>query len=568
MIVALLQINPTIGDFAANSRRLLDGLERAQAAGADLALASELAIPGYPPRDLLDRPTFVADVERWTEHVVANTADTALVFGSVGLNDGRLSNDAVAAAGGRLLCRSRKVLLPTYDVFDESRYFDPGIELGRFEFRGKRIALSVCEDAWAKEPALRGRYRFDPSDAISAADIDLLLNLSASPFTLNKRLSRPNLFADLARRRGVPLAMVNQVGGNDELIFDGASTVFSATGEILARAKSFEEDFLIVDLSSPNRVEPLAAVEEEAAYHALVLGIRDYARKCGFQKAVLGLSGGIDSALVATLAADALGAENVIGVAMPARYSSAHSVNDARELAKNLGIRFELIDIDPMFSTMLEQLEAPLDALSPFVASSASQSDVTWENVQARIRGATVMAISNRTGALPLTTGNKSEIAVGYCTLYGDMVGGLAAISDVPKTMVYRIARWLNRDGERIPANTITKAPSAELRPDQKDEDSLPPYDLLDAILERYVEDHDSAQQLVERGYDRELVERVVNLVDRSEYKRRQAAPGLIITRKAFGPGRRIPIAKRAGNPFGNSEPPPRLHNSPLKEKS
>jgi NAD+ synthetase len=565
MIVALVQTNPTIGDFEGNARRLVSALREAEAGGAELAVATELAITGYPPRDLLDRPSFVALAKRWTRHVVEQTGRAALVFGTVGQLGGQLTNDAVAATGGRVASTSSKVLLPTYDVFDETRYFARGQQLGQFTHGSRRIAVSICEDAWAKRSELAGRYSEDPMDAVDPSNTDLLVNLSASPFTLSKRRMRPALFAELARRTGVPVVMVNQVGGNDELIFDGASTLFSANGDVLARAKSFEEDLLLTDVGGSGRVELEYEGDEEAAYRALVLGIRDYARKCGFQRAVLGLSGGIDSALVATLAADALGPENVVGVAMPARYSSEHSIADARALAANLGIRFELIDIDPIFATMLEQLSGPLDSLA-----SPGNNDVTWENVQARIRGATVMAISNRTGALPLTTGNKSEIAVGYCTLYGDMVGGLAAISDVPKTMVYRISRWLNREAERIPANSITKPPSAELRPDQKDEDSLPPYDLLDAILERYVEDHESAHELVRRGFERDLVERVVNLVDRSEYKRRQAAPGLIITRKAFGPGRRIPVAKKSGDPFGGGGASSRNNGGQqtVKEKS
>lgn len=540
MKIALLQQNPTVGDFEANAARLVEGLRQAEREGAELAVSAELAAIGYPPRDLLEQPSFVEHALSWTQRIVSQTREVPLVFGSLGAHGGRLSNDAVVAHQGRELSRSSKVLLPNYDVFDEQRHFRAGSGLGRFEHRGLRCAVSICEDAWARVPGLELRYADDPLDAISSADTDLLINLSASPFTLSKYRWRQELFAGIARTRGVRVAMVNQVGGNDELLFDGQSALFDARGGLLARASAFAEDLLVADLDAPGRIEPELGSDEQAATEALVMGIRDYARKCGFQRAVLGLSGGVDSALVATLAVDALGADRVLGVAMPTRYSSDHSVNDARELAQNLGMPFELIDVDPLFQSTLDRLSSTLDRLA-----SPSERDVTWENVQARLRGATVMAISNRTGALPLTTGNKSEIAVGYCTLYGDMVGGLAVISDVPKTMVYRLARWANRERQRIPENTLTKAPSAELRPNQTDQDSLPPYDLLDAILEAHVEQHLGADQLVERGFEPAVVSRVLHLVRTAEYKRRQAAPGLILTRKAFGSGRRIPIAQR-----------------------
>ncbi len=546
MSVALLQLNATVGDFSANSQLLLEKLREAELAGGEVAVASELVVCGYPPRDLLDSPRFVRLVADATAHIVAETRDVPLVFGTLGTRDGRLSNDAVVAAHGREIARSSKVLLPNYDVFDEHRYFQPGAALGRFEHRGRRYALSVCEDAWGAVPSLVGRYAYNPLDAIDETNTDTLINLSASPFTLSKLQQRDGIFADVARRRGVGVVMVNQVGGNDELIFDGRSAVFDEQGTCLARAAAFEAQLLLANWSSPG-AKAATPDTEEAAYRALVLGVRDYARKCGFSKAVLGLSGGIDSALVACIAADALGPGNVVGVAMPTRYSSEHSIADAQSLAKHLGIRFELIDIDPIFDSYISNLGDALDGWGP-----APATDVTWENVQARIRGATVMAISNRTGALPLTTGNKSEVAVGYCTLYGDMVGGLSVISDVPKTMVYRIARYINRDGVRIPPNTLTKPPSAELRPDQKDEDSLPPYDVLDPILEAYIEEHRSAEELVDSGFDRATVERVVKLVRGAEYKRRQAAPGLILTRKAFGPGRRMPIAQKYVDLPGN----------------
>ncbi len=550
MNVTLLQLNPTVGDFRGNVEKILSALAAAAAAKSDLAICPEMAVVGYPPRDLLDQPRFVEHIQRWTGHLVRQSGDVPVVFGTVGHKDGRLTNDAVVAADGRELMRSCKVLLPNYDVFDEQRHFTAGQGVGRFEHRGVRCAVSVCEDAWASVPELSRRYSKDPLAECTAQNTDLIINLSASPFTLHKLKRREDLFAEVAKARGVSVAMVNQVGGNDELVFDGRSALFDRSGRVLARAKAFEEDILTCSLAGGGRIETSPA-EDEAAYRALVMGVKDYARKCGFRRAVLGLSGGIDSALVATIAVDALGAENVVGVAMPTRYSSEHSVADARELADNLGLRFELVDVDSIFAGYIDRLTEPLDRLSP-----ATEGDVTWENVQARIRGATVMAISNRSGALPLTTGNKSEVAVGYCTLYGDMVGGLAVISDVPKTMVYRLAQWVNRDEERIPQNTIDKPPSAELRPDQKDEDSLPPYDVLDPILEGYVEDQQSAEELVARGFDPATVERVVRLIRGSEYKRRQAAPGLIITKKAFGSGRRMPVAQRYVDLPGNNGAP------------
>ncbi len=547
MNVTLLQHNPTVGDFSGNVDRIVSGLRQAEQQGADLVLCPELAVVGYPPRDLLDQPHFVAHVQRWTERLIEQTGEVPLVFGTVGYEQQRLTNDAVVAVGGKVLMRSSKVLLPNYDVFDEQRHFSPGTSVGRFVCAGLRCVVSICEDAWGGMPELAGRYGQDPLLECTKEQTDLIINLSASPFTLHKLEQREALFSGLARARGVAVAMVNQVGGNDELLFDGRSALFDGNGEVIARARAFDEDVLTASLTDGGRIESMPEVEE-AAYRALVMGVRDYARKCGFARAVLGLSGGIDSALVATIAVDALGAENVVGVAMPTRYSSAHSVDDARQLAYNLGLRFELVDIDGMFAAYIQHLSAPLDRLS-----TARDGDVTWENVQARIRGATVMALSNRSGALPLTTGNKSEIAVGYCTLYGDMVGGLAVISDVPKTMVYRLARWVNREKGRIPQNTIDKPPSAELRPDQKDEDSLPPYEVLDPILEGYVEKHQSAEELVAQGFDANVVEQVVRLVRGAEYKRKQAAPGLIITHKAFGSGRRMPVAQRYVDMPGNT---------------
>lgn len=538
--VALLQQNPVVGDVVANTKQLIETLKEARRLGADIAISSELISCGYPPRDLLDRPSFVRLVDAATAQVVANTGDCALVFGTIGRNGNQLTNDAVVARGGQEIARASKQLLPTYDVFDESRYFAAGTELCISQVAGLRCAVSICEDAWAGAPEVAHRYRGDPLAAVGPENTDLLINLSASPYTRGKLNGRNRLFSELAARHQVPVAITNQVGANDELIFDGRSAMFSKTGELLAQAKMFEEDLLLSPLGGAGRRTPPPDCDEQAAYAALVCGVQDYARKCGFSRTVLGLSGGIDSALVATIAADALGPENVTGIAMPTRYSSKGSVDDAAQLGKNLGLNYRLVDIDPIFASYISTLEQPLDEAAP-----AGDADVTWENVQARIRGATVMAVSNRTGALALTTGNKSEIAVGYCTLYGDMVGGLSVISDVPKTLVYRLARHVNKRAERIPWRSIEKPPSAELRPNQVDADSLPPYDILDPLLEAYVEEHRSVAELLAQGYAPNLVHRIVKLVTRAEYKRRQAAPGLIISPKAFGVGRRMPIAHR-----------------------
>jgi NAD+ synthase (glutamine-hydrolysing) len=541
MNIALLQFNPMVGDLNSNAKALLDWALAAKERGATLALAPELCLCGYPPKDLLDRPGFIRDTLAATKQVIEQCPDLPLVFGSIVERDGRLYNAAIAAQNGALLAQATKQLLPTYDVFDEQRYFTPGTELLVTHLGNARCAVSICEDAWSDTEQGKRRYGFDPLAKVTEQGCDLLVNLSASPFTLDKYTFRDSLFGSIARRHGVPVAMVNQVGANDELIFDGHSGVWQKDGTLIARGKSFEEDLVVAALDS-GAVAAERASDPELAYRALVLGLRDYARKCGFSKAVLGLSGGIDSALVATIAADALGPQNVIGVAMPSRYSSDHSIADARQLAQNLGVQFDVIPIEPMFAQFLGSLKDPLDAFA-----ATYPGDVTWENVQARLRGVTVMALSNRTGAIALTTGNKSEAAVGYCTLYGDMAGGLSVINDVPKTLVYDIARWINRDAERIPWSSITKAPSAELRPDQKDEDSLPPYAVLDPILELFVEDGLNVDDIVARGFERETVVRVVKLVRSTEYKRRQAAPGLIITSKAFGPGRRMPLAQRYG---------------------
>jgi NAD+ synthetase len=542
MKIALIQQNPTVGALSQNVQRLLHAVRSAAEQGARIAAAPELCVCGYPPKDLLDRPRFLAQVQEATDHLIRNCqSGVTLIFGSLGHDVRGLTNDAIVARDGEVLARATKQLLPTYDVFDEARHFEPGATSTVAQIPEGRIWLSICEDAWADGGQRPRHSASNPLADLSSNNADLLLNISASPFTLSKRALRPKMFAQIAQRHGVPVLFVNQVGGHDELIFDGQSAAWSAQGTCIARARSFAEDVLLVDSSEVGRIEPEPESDEAAAYQALVVGLRDYLKKCGFAKAVIGLSGGIDSALVATLAADAVGPQNVLGIAMPSRYSSPGSIADARQLASNLGIGFQIVDIDPMFASYIERLSPVLDSLQP-----ASAQDVTLENIQARIRGNTLMAVSNRTGALVLTTGNKSELAVGYCTLYGDMAGGLAVISDVPKTLVYRLAAHINQQaskGERIPRSSIEKAPSAELRPDQKDQDSLPPYDLLDRVLELYVEEQQGLEAIVAQGIDAQVVRAVLRLIEKAEYKRRQAAPGLILTRKAFGPGRRIPLA-------------------------
>ncbi len=560
MRIALLQQNFTVGALAANRDAILGATLRAREQGAALAISSELALLGYPPRDLLERPAFVRAVLAENQKLVSEIpAGITLIFGTIDqrvAGEGRpLHNAVLVARRGEIMGSAHKRLLPSYDVFDEDRYFEPGDRASAVDVGGARVGLTICEDAWNDVAALayrayggraytqagqeKPRYRVNPVAELAASKIDLLVNVSASPFTISKREARPVMFAEVARHHRVPIAFVNQVGGNDELVFDGRSTLFAADGAVVARAAAFQEEVLVCDFEGGALASDLAS-DEEGAYRALVLGTHDYAKKCGFSRAVLGLSGGIDSALTAVVAADALGSENVLGIGMPSRYSSQGSRDDAKKLAENLGIGWREISIEPMFEAYLASLEGPLDALLP-----ARPGDVTFENVQARIRGTLLMAASNRSGALLLTTGNKSELGCGYCTLYGDMAGGLAVISDVPKTMVYRLARHVNRERDRIPRASIDKPPSAELRPGQTDQDSLPAYDLLDRVLERFVEDGAGRDTMIGEGIPAEVVDRVTQLVQGSEYKRRQAAPGLIITKKAFGLGRRMPIAQK-----------------------
>jgi NAD+ synthase (glutamine-hydrolysing) len=541
--IALGQINPTVGDFAGNAAKIIDFARRGREGGASLVLFPELSICGYPPRDLVERTAFVEHNRQTAEHIAAETRGISVICGLVTPADAEtgksVMNSAALLRDGKIAFLQSKMLLPTYDVFDEMRNFAPARSQQLFSFDGKQLALTICEDAWNDKHFWNKRlYTFDPVEALMQAGGNFLLNISASPFWIGKREIRRNMLATIARRHKAPVVMVNQVGGNDSLIFDGSSLVLDPTGKVVAQAKSFEEDLVFFD-SEEMSGDLHAQIEGDDAsvYAALVLGTRDYVRKCGFRQAIIGLSGGIDSALTAAIAVDALGKENVIGVGMPGPYSSTGSVDDARLLATNLGIRFELLCITETFESFRKALDKPFAGL---------KEDTTEENIQARARGTLLMALSNKFGALVLSTGNKSELGVGYCTLYGDMAGGLAVISDVPKTLVYRLALLVNGDREIIPRNTIEKPPSAELRPDQKDSDSLPPYEILDAILEDYVEDSLSAEKIAaDRKFDIDLVRRVIRMVERSEYKRQQAAPGIKISAKAFGYGRRFPIAAK-----------------------
>jgi NAD+ synthetase len=549
MKLALAQLNPVVGDLAGNEAKILAAYRRGVDAGVDVVVCPELSITGYPPRDLLLKKRFVARNLETLNRLAAATGETALVVGFVGENKvqpGRtLTNSVALLQRGKIAATRVKTLLPTYDVFDEDRYFEPATENAPADLNGQKVGLTICEDIWNDEDFWpERRYRHNPPVELADAGARVVLNISASPWHLGKNKTRREMLRSLAIKTGQPVAFCNQVGGNDELIFDGDSFVFNAAGQLIAEGKLFEEDFIVVDAESKTTVEPKAFADEELIYKALVLGLRDYLHKCGFKSAVLGLSGGIDSAVTACLAVAALGRENVRGVSLPSQFSSQHSLDDARILAERLGIQYDVVPIQPAFETVKQTLR-------PIFAGRAE--DTAEENIQARLRGVTLMAMSNKFGSLLLTTGNKSELAVGYCTLYGDMCGGLAVISDVPKTMIYRLARWINGEGrgekgearrELIPVSSITKPPSAELRPDQCDQDSLPPYEILDAILDLYVVQGKSAADIVVAGFDEATVKRVTRLIDLNEYKRRQAAPGLKVTTKAFGVGRRIPIAQ------------------------
>ena len=543
MKIALGQINPTVGDFSGNAAKIIDFAQRAKSAGAGLILFPELSVCGYPPRDLVERPSFVARNRESTERIAAATTGIAVICGLVTPADSDSGKSAMNSAAllidGKITFIQSKMLLPTYDVFDEMRNFAPAKSQQLFPFCGNRMALTICEDAWNDKRFWAKRlYTVDPVESLVHEGGNFVLNISASPFWIGKREFRRDMLASIARQHKVPVALVNQVGGNDSLVFDGSSLVLNREGKIIAQGRSFEEDLIYFDSKDlTGEMHEQLPGDEASAYSALVLGTRDYIRKCGFQKAIIGLSGGIDSALTAVIAADAVGPENVIGVGMPGPYSSPGSIDDARTLATNLGVRFELLSINPAYEAYRQTLREVFAGL---------KEDVTEENIQSRARGTLLMALSNKFGAIVLSTGNKSELGVGYCTLYGDMVGGLAVISDVPKTLVYGLAEYVNSRHPVIPRASIEKPPSAELRPDQKDSDSLPPYEVLDAVLEDYVEDTHAAERIAaDRGIDIETVRRVIRMVDRAEYKRQQAAPGLKISPKAFGYGRRFPIAAK-----------------------
>jgi NAD+ synthetase len=540
--IALAQINPTVGDFTGNLEKIKARARRAAEEGARLTVFSELAICGYPPADFLEKPSFLARSREAVAELAQATRDlsTAIAVGVALPAPADAGKPAVNAAVlldcGHVLLEQHKRLLPFYDVFDEQRYFKPSGPQQVVELDGIRLAISVCEDAWNdKNFWPRRLYSFDPLEELMRQNPAIHINLSSSPFWHSKRQVRRQMLRAISNRDGIPVVMCNQVGGNDSLIFDGSSFAVNAHGDLVAQAKSFEEDLVVFDpFSSPPLPEP-PEDETEAAYRALVLGTRDYVHKCGFSKVVIALSGGIDSALVAAIATDAIGKENVLGIGMPSPYSSQGSIDDSRALAVNLGIPFQLINISGLFGEYTSALEPLFAGTKPGLAE---------ENLQARIRGNLVMAVSNKFGSLVLTTGNKSEMAVGYCTLYGDMVGALAVIGDLIKTRVYSICRWLNRDREIIPPAILEKPPSAELRPGQKDTDSLPPYEVLDPILEAYVERYETPECIAQKhGFSLELVQQVVRLVERSEYKRQQAAPVLKVTSKSFGMGRRFPIA-------------------------
>lgn len=544
MKAAIAQINPTVGDISGNVKKIIDFGRRALAQQADLVIFPEMAVCGYPPMDLLLKNSFLEATEEAVSCVARELPQVSIMLGYVARNHGPgrpLHNACGLLQRGKVVAVQHKTLLPTYDVFDEDRYFEPAQDYVAMEVGGLRFAASICEDIWNQEEiAPVPRYLTDPIKLMAQHQPDVLVNISASPYSLDKENIRHELVRKQALRHQIPVVYVNQVGGNDELIFDGRSTVVNARGELVAAAAAFEEDLLLVELSQkatggPIRKTPQTAVDN--IYRALVLGTADYVSKCRFKKVVVGLSGGIDSAVVCALAVAAIGKENVVGVSMPSPYSSEHSLTDAKQLADRLGIEYHVIPIEPAMRAFDQMLAD---------AFQGTTSDITEENIQARARGVVLMALSNKFGYLVLTTGNKSELAVGYCTLYGDMCGGLAVISDVPKTMVYELAHHVNAiaGSEIIPRSTLEKPPSAELRPGQTDQDTLPPYELLDGILNAYVEQHLSAERIVALGYQPQVVKDVINRIDRNEYKRYQAAPGLKVTGRSFGFGWRMPIAQ------------------------
>jgi NAD+ synthetase len=541
MKIALAQINTVVGDINGNRDRVLRVLGKAETLRADIAVFPELCLTGYPPRDLLGLHDFVESNLTALEEIAAHTRSTGVICGFVDRNPKKEGRDYFNAAAfmseGRIRAVVHKTLLPTYDVFDEDRYFERSDSTPIVAFRGKNLGISICEDAWNSGDFWpKPLYATDPIRTQVETGADLLINISASPYEIGKPALRFQMLLDHVRKHAVPLVYVNLVGGNDDLLFDGNSLAFGKAGNVIAQGKSFEEDLLLIDTDSREDHGYLAGGTEENLFRALVMGTRDYVRKCSFKSAVLGLSGGIDSSVVACIASDALGAGNVLGVSMPSMYSAQESFDDARVLAQNLGMPFETVPILPMYQAFTQSLEHVFRGLP---------ENETEENLQARIRGTILMALSNKFGHMVLSTGNKSELGAGYCTLYGDMVGGLAVISDVPKTMIYRLAEYINRSAEIIPLNTIQRAPSAELKPNQTDQDTLPSYDILDGILKSRIEEQMSLDEIVARGFDRLTVEKVIRMIQTNEYKRRQAAIGLKVTTRAFGTGRRMPIAMR-----------------------
>jgi len=542
MKVGIVQINGTVGDFPGNAKRLRDAYRDAVDQGAELVVSAEMSLVGYPPRDLVFKSQFVPKCLQALDFLAGEIGEVPFLVGYVDFNESEapgkpFRNAAALLRDGEVAAKVFKTLLPTYDVFDERRYFEEASEWEPFDLDGTRIGITICEDIWTEDYLHRPLYRKDPVEELTEKGVDLLVNLSASPFHIGKVPVRRELLQKVAVEAGVPLVYCNFVGGNDQLIFDGYSLALNRDGEILCQFPGFREEVAVVDLSEGAPVALDEEAEEAQLYQALVLGLRDYAHKCGFTQACLGLSGGIDSGLTAALAVAALGAENVFGLTMPSPFSSGGSVDDSHALAKNLGMSCETVPIKEAFEVVKSSLK-PVFGERP--------EDVTEENMQARLRGLFLMSLSNKCGYLLLTTGNKSELAVGYCTMYGDMCGGLAVISDLPKTTVYGLSRWINRDREIIPWNTIDKPPSAELAPDQKDQDTLPPYPVLDEILELYVERQLSGDDIIaEHGLDEHTVRWVQRRVDLNEWKRHQAAPGLRVTSKAFGIGRRYPIVQR-----------------------
>ena len=542
MKIALAQINPIIGDFTHNTGKIIAAAEKAIGLSCDLIVFSELIISGYPPRDLLEKKDFIDANLIHLQKLVKSIKGIGVICGVVSKNPNKkgnpLYNSAVLFDNGKILHQAHKRLLPAYDVFDERRYFEPGKECLPFLYKGCQIGLTICEDIWNdKDFFSRRLYLVDPVEKMVNEGVNLLINISASPFHVGKRKFKWDLFGSIAKKYKLPLLYSNQVGGNDSVLFDGISLAFDAQGRLAARARDFREDIIVFDTQTQKGdLHPVSETDTESILNGLIMGTRDYVRKCGFSRAVVGLSGGIDSALTAYIAVRALGKENVILIFMPSQYTLKENFEDTKNLAKNLDTKLFNVPIEGVFEKFLQ-------GLSPLFKGVATE--VTGQNIQARTRGTILMAISNKLGCLLLSTGNKSELAVGYCTLYGDMNGGLAVISDVPKTMVYRIARFINRDREVIPERIIQKPPSAELKPDQLDQDDLPPYEILDDILKLYIEDNKTAKEIIEMGLEPSIVRDIISRVHQNEYKRHQSPPGLNVTTKSFGCGRRLPIAQR-----------------------